>query len=236
MKNDHLIQRILHPHKGIKKDTHVSPKTRLMEYLSYILAVLAAFIGVASIFDQVSINGKVIDLVNISGDHEKSLLWFAFALIAILVPYIRTLVPYIQEITYGDLNIVINKLNDASQLLEGAAISVKELDNRLNDTRNELINGYQELLRLLPEKESKKRVIRLSMLYLQEMGITIKTVKEWLVELGHIMPNMEEVMDDDYLHALRKLQQSHNLGDDGIFGYRTYNLILNLREGKSVKS
>ena len=43
-------------------------------------------------------------------------------------------------------------------------------------------------------------------------------------------------MDDEYLTALREVQQAYGLGDDGIFGYRTLNLLnqLRARPGKDV--
>jgi hypothetical protein len=192
---------------------------RTFDYISYGLAFLAACIGFLSVF-----NTHIICQA-----HDKALLWFAFSLLAILVPYLKILLPRIQEITFKDLKIAINQINDASERLEGAAISVKELNNRLNATRDELINGYQELLRLLPEEERKKRVISLSKLYLNEMGVDIKTVKKWLVEIGQPVSTDNEAMNDEYLDSLKKLQKAYGLGDDGIFGYRTLRLINELR-------
>jgi hypothetical protein len=173
---------------------------------------MAVMIGLASVFKT--------DFI--SKAHDKALLWFAFALLAILIPYIR-------EITFKDLKVVIDKINTASQNLDGAAITVKELNNRLNATRDELIDGYQELLRSLPKDEHNKRVIKLSRLYLQEMGMNVTTVKKWLIEAGYPITNLDESMDDEYLSALRSTQQANGLGDDGIFGYRTLNLLNQLR-------
>jgi putative peptidoglycan binding protein len=187
-------------------------KSRTLEKISYGLAGVAVIIGLASVFKA--------DFI--CKAHDKALLWFAFALLAILIPYIR-------EITFKDLKVVIDKINTASQNLDGAAITVKELNNRLNATRDELIDGYQELLRSLPEEERKKRVIRLSRLYLQEMGMDVTTVKKWLIEVGYPITNLDETMDDEYLTALRSTQQANCLGDDGIFGYRTLNLLNQLR-------
>ena len=188
-------------------------KSLTLEYISYGLAALAVIIGLASVFKTEFI----------SKSHDKALLWFAFALLAILIPYIR-------EITFKDLKVVIDKINSASQNMDGAAISVKELNNRLNATRDELIDGYQELLRSLPENERKSRVVRLSRLYLQEMGMDVTTVKKWMIEVGHPIANLDETMDDAYLTVLRNIQQANGLGDDGIFGYRTLNLFNQLRK------
>ncbi len=188
-------------------------KTARLEYISYGLAATAVAIGLASVFKT--------DFI--SNAHDKALLWFGFALLAILIPYIR-------EITFKDLKVVIDKLSAASQTLDGAAITVKELNNRLNATRDELIDGYQQLLGSLPEAERKQRVIKLSHLYLQEMGIDVVTVKQWLVEVGQPISHLDERLDDEYLSALTAIQQANGLGNDGIFGYRTLNLLNQLRK------
>ncbi len=188
-------------------------KSLTLEYISYGLALIAVIIGLVSVFKT--------DFI--SNAHDKALLWFAFSLLAILMPYIR-------EITFKDLKLVINKIDAASERLDGAAISVKELNNRLNATRDELIAGYQELLHSLPEEERKVKVLRLSQLYLKEMGIDVKTIKKWLIEVGQTITKVNENMDDEYLAALKHIQQINGLGDDGIFGYRTLNLLNELRK------
>jgi hypothetical protein len=189
-----------------------SSKTRILEYISYGLAAIAVAVGLSSVFN----------LQCISKEHDKALLWFGFALLAILIPYVK-------EVTFKDLKVVIEKIDQASRRLDGAAITAEELSNRLNATRDELINGYQQLLRSLPEDERKERVIRLSKLYMSEMGIKVSTIKRWLIEIGKPIKHMNEELDDDYLYALRELQKANGLGDDGIFGYRTLNLLIKLR-------
>jgi len=62
-----------------------SRKSTTLEYISYSLAAIAVIIGITSVFKT--------DFI--SDAHDKALLWFAFALIAILIPYIR-------EITFKD--------------------------------------------------------------------------------------------------------------------------------------
>ena len=190
-------------------------KSSILEYISYILAAIAVLIGLISVFKTNFI----------SNSHDKALLWFAFGLVAILFPYIR-------EITFKDLKVVIDKINTASQKLDGATISVEELKSRLNATRDELIDGYQELLHRLPEEKRNERVIKLSGLYLKEMGTNVSTIKNWLVNFGYSIKNIDETMDSEYFNALRDFQQKHGLGDDGILGYRTFNLINELRESK----
>ena len=189
-----------------------------LEYISYGLAATAVIIGLASVFQA--------DII--SQSHDKALLWFAFALLAILIPYIR-------EITFKDLTVVIDKISSASQSLDDASLTLKELNYRLNTTRDELIDGYQELLHRLPENERKERVIKLSRLYIQEMGIDVSTVKKWLIEVGQPIAIINESMDDEYFNALKNIQQENGLGDDGIFGYRTLNLLNKLRAQAYVK-
>jgi len=83
---------------------------------------------------------------------------------------------------------------------------------------------------MLPEDDRRQRVIKLSSLYIQEMGMDVTTVKKWLIEVGQPITNLDETMDDEYLNALRNVQQANGLGDDGIFGYRTLNLLSQLRD------
>lgn len=180
--------------------------------MAYGVAFIAILVGLASVFESTLI----------AKNHDKAIYWFIFAMLAILIPYVR-------EITFKDLKVVIDKIDVATKTLDDASISVKELNNRINQTRDELIDGYQLLLKMLPEEERKNRVIKLSKLYLREMGVEISTVKKWLVEMGQSLRSLDNTMDDEYLTAVKNIQQANGLGDDGIFGYRTLNLIYQLR-------
>ena len=81
----------------------------------------------------------------------------------------------------------------------------------------------------MPKDKRNQRVVKLSKLYLQIMGMNVTIVKKWLIEIGQPMVNLDETMDDDYLNALRITQQANGIGDDGIFGYRTLSLLNQLR-------
>lgn len=188
-------------------------KSWIIEYISYSLAAISVVIGMATIVGGVDCKADL---------HTKALLWFGFGLLAVLVPYVK-------EITFKDLKLVIDQIDRASQRLEGVSITAEELNNRLGATKDELVNGYQELLRLLPEDKRKQRVVNLSKLYMQEMQLEVLTVKKWLVEIGRPVKKIDNEIDDDYLSTLSELQKANGLGDDGIFGYRTLNLIMNLR-------
>lgn len=183
-------------------------KTGVLEVFTYLLATIAVLVGIAS----------VLEVEKFETAHESALYWFAFALIAVLVPYIH-------EITFKDLKIVVDKISSASETLKGAAISVENLNIRLNDTRAELINGYQEMLNSLPKDERKKRVLKLSNLYLREMGTSVNTIKKWLLKAEYKISKIDNNMDDEYLDALKRFQRNNNLVDDGIFGYQTMNLL-----------
>jgi hypothetical protein len=204
-----------------KEEQEKSRKLVVLEYISYGLAATAVIIGLLAVFRPHFPN-----FIADADKHDNALMWFAFALLSIMIPYIK-------EITFRDLKIVVDKIGNASETLDGAAISVKELNNRINATRDELIDGYQELLRMLPEIERDRRVLKMSRLYLQEMGIEVETVKKWLIEVHQPISNMDSSLDEEYLKALRAIQEAHGLGNDGIFGYRTLNLINQLRGGRS---
>lgn len=131
-------------------------KTTILEYMAYGIAFIAILVGLASVFESTLI----------AKNHDKAIYWFIFAILAILIPYVR-------EITFKDMKVVIDKIDVATKTLDNASISVKELNNRINQTRDELI--------------------------------------------------------DEYLTAVKNIQQANGLGDDGIFGYRTLNLLYQLR-------
>ena len=197
----------------VKPEEEKAITSRVLEWISYTLALIAVFIGLSAVFN----------VQYVSKEHDKALLWFGYALLAILFPYVK-------EITFKDLKVVISDIRKASDKIEGAAITAKDLANNLSETKNELINGYQELLRLLPEEKRKERVRSLSALYLKELGISVLSVKKWLIEIGKPIKNLNDEMDDNYLSVLREFQKENNLGDDGIFGYRTLNVMLRLRK------
>ncbi len=190
--------------------------SKILEWLSYCLACIAVLIGLSAVFN----------FPYISREHDKALLWFGFALLAILFPYVK-------EITFKDLKVVIADIKEVSKKIEGAAITAKDLAYNLSDTKNELISGYQELLRMLPEEKRNERIRRLSGMYLKELGISVLTVKKWLIDAGKPVQNLNDEIDDNYISVLREFQKENNLGDDGIFGYRTLNIILRLRGAKN---
>ncbi|MBZ4218970.1 MAG: hypothetical protein LAC69_02085 [Chlorobium sp.] len=82
--------------------------SRILEWISYSLAFIAVLIGLSAVFN----------VQYVSKEHDKALLWFGYALIAILFPYIKV-------ITFKDLNIVIDDIKEASRQIEGAAITAR---------------------------------------------------------------------------------------------------------------
>jgi len=186
----------------------------LLEYCSYALAVIAIAIAVASVMDWQLVTRQ----------HEKALFWFGFALLAIVIPYVK-------EVTFKGMRVVIGEMNEASQKLDYAAIIAKTLASGISATRLELIDGYRLLLTRLPEDSRKERVIRLSKLYITEMGIKVSQVKQWLNQLG-IAIEVNEDLDDDYLDKLKNFQHDNDLVSDGIFGYQTYGKVKKLLSSK----
>ena len=58
-----------------EQPTQPFPKGALLEYASYFLAAFAVVIGTIAVFSR-----------SIPEHHDKALLWFLFALIAIMIP------------------------------------------------------------------------------------------------------------------------------------------------------
>jgi hypothetical protein len=182
-------------------------------------AVWVFFIGVVFLY-----NAPLV-----AAHHEKTLLWFALALLAFLIPYLN-------EVTFKDFKLTFQKYQEALQQvtkatekLEGIALTARELHYQVNATRRELIRGYREYLDTLPEEERNEKVIILSELYREEMGVeSIRRVKEWLNELG-VSVRVNDNLDGDYINALKKFQAIHGLDADGIFGYFTYRMIQQVR-------
>lgn len=181
---------------------------KILRYGSTFLAILAFLIGLLTLIKGLNI---------FTDHHERAVIWFGLAVVAILIPYIK-------EITIKDLKVVIQDLKEAKQSLDGARISATQLQDKLTETRNELIYGYQQFLeKICSADECKERIKRMSQLYLNEMGMEVKTIKGWLKNLNYPVKDDSNEITDEYIEAIKKFQDKHQLGQDGIFGYRTLN-------------
>lgn len=189
---------------------------KVLRYGSSALAVFALAVGILSLFKGLNI---FVD------HHEKAVLWFGLAVVAILVPYIK-------EITFKDLRVVIDDLKEAKKSLDATTLTSRLLHARLTATRNELIHGYQIYLDSLPPDQKNLKVIEMSKLYIHEMGLDIKKVKEWLAKLDYEVGAPDNEITQLYIETIRKFQQEYGLGDDGIFGYRTYDKLCQVLKEK----
>jgi hypothetical protein len=197
--------------------------TPLVRWSSCAVALIAGLIGVLA----------VMDWRGLSGQHEKALYWFGFALLVIVLPYVR-------EIAVKGFKVVLDfkearqslakattSLSEATTALDEAVVATKELRQGLTASRIELIKGYQQLLSLLPEDQRQEKIIQLSEIYLRELDIDVPIIKEWLSQLG-IEIAVNDVVDADYIDKLKGFQRANGLIDDGIFGYQTYRRINDL--------
>ncbi|MBT3385523.1 MAG: peptidoglycan-binding protein [Prolixibacteraceae bacterium] len=189
---------------------------KFLRYGSSALAIFAFIVGILTLIEGVDI---------FVANHEKTVVWFGLAVVAILIPYIK-------EITIKDLKVVIKDLKEAKKSLDATNLTSRQLQLRLTATRSELINGYQIYLQNLKPEQKNKKVIEMSRLYIEEMGLDIKKIKDWLKQLGYEAGKMDNEITQIYINSIREFQIKNKLGDDGIFGYRTYDKICQLIKTK----
>lgn len=182
---------------------------RILKWGSIILAIFAIAVGVISLFFD-----------TILGDEpDKAVIWFGLAIAAILIPFIR-------EITIKDMKLVLRDLKEAKVSLDATTLTSQQLKSKLTPTRNELISVYQTYLSSLPEEEKEEKVKEMSFLYIEEMCLDVKKVKNWLKELNYFDGKLDRNLSTEYIKSVRNFQMKNGLGNDGIFGYRTYDKII----------
>lgn len=182
------------------------------------LAIFAIIVGIISLFWD-----------NILGEEpDKAVIWFGLAVIAILVPFIR-------EITIKDIHLVLKDLEEANKKLEATTLTSKLLHERLTATRAELIKGYQKYIDKLEEPEKTEKIIEMSKLYINEMGLDINKIKSWFNELGY-ETNPRKNISQQYINIIKDFQSKQTgLYPDGIFGYQTYHALLSEIEKRDGK-
>lgn len=181
----------------------------LLKWGSIALSVFAVGVGIISLFFD-EILGK---------NPDKAIYWFGLAVVAVLIPFIR-------EITFKDIHVVLRDLKEAKISLDASSLTAKQLQSKLTPTRNELINIYQFYLSTLSKEEREEKVKEMSFLYIEEMCLDIKKIKNWLKELNYFDGNLDKDLSSEYIESVRNFQMKNGLGDDGIFGYRTYDKII----------
>ncbi len=65
----------------------------------------------------------------------------------------------------------------------------------------------------------------MSRLYIEEMGLEVKKIKKWFKDLGFEIGAINDEITAEYIDGIITFQKKFGLGDDGIFGYRTYDKI-----------
>lgn len=189
-------------------------KKAVAEKLCYGMAGLAVLVGIASMaIPFFFVNKKV---------PPESLYWFFFALIAILLPYIRT-------ITFKDLKIAVNDMNSVKKNIDEAKSLLQEIREKIDRPRVELIRGYSCYLETLSDEERMKKIKHLSGLYLKDMDLSIGDVKGLLKEQGCYRGEIDDRFCKEYYEALCTFQKKAGLIIDGIFGYQTYRKLLELK-------
>jgi len=182
---------------------------KFLRYGASALAIFAFIVGILTLI-------KGVDIFVI--DHQKAVIWFGLAVVAVLIPYIK-------EITIKDLKVVIQDLKEAKKSLDATTLTSRQLQARLTATRSELIHGYQIYLQKLPPEKREQKVGEMSRLYIDEMGLDVEKVKKWFIKLGYDVGKLDNEITPDYINSIKEFQTKYELGDDGIFGYRTYDKI-----------
>lgn len=187
----------------------------ILKWGSISLSAFAVIIGIISLFFD-----------NILGEEpDKAVIWFGLAVIAILIPFVR-------EITIKDIHVVLKDLKHAKESLDATNLTSRQLHARLTATRHELINGYQIYLNSLSPKEKEEKTIQMSELYIEEMGLKVSKIKTWLDELGFQTGPIDDNITPEYINGVIAFQKKYNLGSDGIFGYRTYDKICQVKKAE----
>ena len=162
--------------------------------------------------------------VNLPEPSINALYWFLLCTLLFILPYI---LPYIREITFKDFSILFKEMKATKQLLSEAKNELMEARLRFDKTREELVLGYFEYLKRLPEDEQDKKKIDLTNLYLESMSLSARDLTELLNKVGIRCEIRDEIMAET-LRAIEQFQRDFGLIPDGVFGYQTYAKLLEI--------
>ena len=163
----------------------------------------------------------------------QSLYWFLLVIAAFFLPYIK-------EIAFHDIKLTLNKgLEEQRELLEekieqefrGGYEKVRQVDAEFGEIRDELISGYQQYLQHLVTDESERleKSRMLTTLYLNELEVEVRALKQLLTETGFYTHTIDEAYDVHLYEALKAFQASQGMVPDGVFGHNSYRNLLALR-------
>jgi hypothetical protein len=160
-------------------------------------------------------------VLGLSALSENAIYWYILALVAIIFPSIN-------EITFKDIHVLLKDMNESKKALVMATTQLEEARLRFDKTRKELVLGYLEYLKGLPEKERTEKKINLTRLYLEGMMLSEKDLTEKLADLPGVDFSVTETLTADTMAAIERFQRMNGLIPDGIFGYQTYGKLLEI--------
>jgi hypothetical protein len=198
------------------KQEHMSRKWRLSVRLITIMAIVMFFYHLLG------------PTANLPVPPISALYWFLLFVALLILPH---MIPYIREITFKDFTILFQEIRATRQMLQEAKNELMEARLRFDKTREELVWGYFEYLKGLPEKERMTKKIGLTKRYLENMAISEAELTQLLNKIpGVRCPSAEEITPET-LQAVMRFQEDFNLIPDGVFGYQTYARLLELTRG-----
>ena len=195
-------------------DTHNKINSR-----SSLALMFVAFIALLMFFYQL-----IAPVVNLPEPSIIALYWFLLCILLFILPYV---LPYIREITFKDFSILFKEMKATKQLLSEAKNELMEARLRFDKTREELVLGYFEYLKSLPEDEQDKKKIELTSLYLENMLLSERDLTEMLNKVGIRCEIRDEIITET-LRAIEQFQRDFGLIPDGVFGYQTYAKLLEM--------
>ena len=150
---------------------------------------------------------------------ENTVYWFLLTLVALIFPYIR-------EITFKDFSLLFREMKKSKQMLKTAKNELEETRLRFDKTREELVIGYFEYLKSLPEDIRIEKKIYLNKLYLEGMSLSEHDLMKALNSISGIDCKVTDKLTADTLKTIEQFQTEFCLIPDGIFGYQTYGKLL----------
>ena len=209
-------------------DTHNKINSR-----SSLALMFVAFIALLMFFYQL-----IAPVVNLPEPSIIALYWFLLCILLFILPYV---LPYIREITFKDFSILFKEIKATTQhiseankeikatkqLLSEAKNELMEARLRFDKTREELVLGYFEYLKRLPEDEQDEKKINLTKLYLEGMSLSERDLTEMLNKVGIRCEIRDEIITET-LRAIEQFQRDFGLIPDGVFGYQTYAKLLEM--------
>jgi hypothetical protein len=152
---------------------------------------------------------------------DNTVYWFLLTLVALIFPYIR-------EITFKDFTLLFREMKESKQMLITARNELEEARLRFDKTREELILGYFEYLKGLPENKRIEKKIYLSRLYLEAMSLSEHDLMAALNSIPGIDCKVTDKLTAETLKKIEQFQADFGLIPDGVFGYQTYAKLLEI--------